>query len=112
MTPEEFDAAAHQLLTAEQDGSLRLPMQLGNLAAAVSGSHQPSSGGRGGGRAGGGAGRGQPRSAQAEAAAWGDDVADETVPLRSQHFNDQPAAPSRRRRGGGPGDSAPRGGRI
>jgi len=109
MTPEEFDAAAHQLLTAEQDGSLRLPMQLGNLAAAVSGS---SSGGRGGGRAGAGAGRGQPRSAQAEAAAWGDDVADETAPLRSQHFNDQPAAPSRRRRGGGPGDSAPRGGRI
>lgn len=25
MTPEEFDAAAHQLLTSERDGTLRLP---------------------------------------------------------------------------------------
>ena len=29
MTPEEFDAAAHQLLASEQDGSLRLPRGMG-----------------------------------------------------------------------------------
>ena len=37
MTPEEFDAAAHQLLMAEQDGSLRLPMQLSGLASGLAG---------------------------------------------------------------------------
>ncbi len=26
MTPEEFDAAAHQLLTAEHEGTIRLPV--------------------------------------------------------------------------------------
>ena len=105
MTPEEFDAAAHQLLSAEQDGTLRLPMQLGSLAQAVA----PR--GSGGGGRGGGA-RAPPRTrspAAAEAAAWGDDIPDESVPLRSStqasHFNqsEQPAAPSRRRRGGGGG---------
>ena len=29
MTPEEFDAAAHQLLASERDGSLRLPRGMG-----------------------------------------------------------------------------------
>jgi hypothetical protein len=29
MTPEEFDAAAHQLLASEMDGSLRLPRGMG-----------------------------------------------------------------------------------
>ena len=104
MTPEEFDAAAHQLLSAEQDGTLRLPMQLGSLAQAVG--PRGSGGGRGGGA------RAPPRTrspAAAEAAAWGDDIPDESVPLRSStqasHFNqsEQPAAPSRRRRGGGGG---------
>jgi len=105
MTPEEFDAAAHQLLSAEQDGTLRLPMQLGSLAQAV-GPRGSGGGGRGGGA------RAPPRTrspAAAEAAAWGDDIPDESVPLRSStqasHFNqsEQPAAPSRRRRGGGGG---------
>ena len=92
MTPEEFDAAAHQLLTAEAEGKLSGPLRLpgmgvGELPAGESG--------------------------------WGDD--DESVPLRSSssalpgapsHFQERspprssdgaspggPDAPSRSRRG-------------
>lgn len=115
MTPEEFDAAAHQLLTAERDGTLRLPMQglgaLGGLLSAGSAAQ--------GGAAGG-----------ASASGWGDE--DEGVPLRSpgasyqgapSHFTSEPQpgqghpmAPSRRRRGGGsgggPGGPPQQGGRM
>lgn len=97
MTPEEFDAAAHQLLTAEAEGKLSGPLRL------------PGMGGIVGDMAGD--------------TGWGDE--EESVPLRSpsstlpgapSHFQDRdprsneaaapsnPAAPSRSRRGrGGPG---------
>ena len=102
MTPEEFDAAAHQLLTAERDGTLRLPMQLGGIASAAAQAASQASGAA---------------AASGPDAAWGDD--DENVPLRSpgapSHFNmdpsgQQPAAPSRRRRGGGAGGAGDRSG--
>ena len=99
MTPEEFDAAAHQLLTAEAEGKLSGPLRL------------PGMGGVVGDLSGDGG--------------WGDD--DESVPLRSpsstlpgapSHFQDRAprsteapppggqAAPSRPRRGrAGPGET-------
>ena len=96
MTPEEFDAAAHQLLTAEAEGKLSGPLRLPGMGGMVS-EMQGDTG-------------------------WGDE--DESVPLRSpsstlpgapSHFQDRaprsneaaapggPAAPSRSRRGRGPG---------
>jgi len=114
MTPEEFDAAAHQLLMAEQDGSLRLPMQLSGLASGLAGQPPPPAQSGRGGR-GGRQGQPRPRPAASEAAAWGDDEPDsERAPLRGSapsHFNpdsQQPAAPSRRRRGGGSGGNSDR----
>ena len=94
MTPEEFDAAAHQLLTAEAEGKLSGPLRLPGMGGLVG--DMPGDSG------------------------WGDD--DENVPLRSpsstlpgapSHFQDRGgapppggvAAPSRARRGrGGPRD--------
>ena len=87
MTPEEFDAAAHQLLTAEAEGKLSGPLRLPGMGGAIG----DMSGDTG----------------------WGDD--DESVPLRSpaatlpgapSHFQapsqgGNPAAPSRPRRGRG-----------
>ena len=89
MTPEEFDAAAHQLLTAEAEGKLSGPLRLPGMGGAI-GDMTGDTG-------------------------WGDD--DESMPLRSpsstlpgapSHFQapsqgGNPAAPSRPRRGrGGP----------
>ena len=98
MTPEEFDAAAHQLLTAEAEGKLSGPLRLPGMGGAI-GDMTGDTG-------------------------WGDD--DESMPLRSpsstlpgapSHFQDRAprsneapppggvAAPSRARRGrGGPRD--------
>merc|ERR1719225_526555 len=89
MTPEEFDAAAAQLLQQERQGSLSGPLRLPGMGGAI-GDMTGDTG-------------------------WGDD--DESMPLRSpaatlpgapSHFQapsqgDNPAAPSRPRRGrGGP----------
>ena len=90
MTPEEFDAAAHQLLVSENTGALRLPANLPSL---------------------------QGRGAMAPDPSWGDEE-DERSPLnpgmperftaRERQPSDLPAAPSRRsRRGGPPGPPGP-----
>ncbi len=89
MTPEEFDAAAHQLLQSENTGALRLPANLPSL---------------------------QPRGGLAPDPSWGDEE-DERSPLnpgmperftaRERQPSDLPAAPSRRRRGGPPGPPGP-----
>ena len=94
MTPEEFDMAAHQLLTAEAEGTLSGPLRLPGMGE-ITGDMPGDTG-------------------------WGDD--DENVPLRSpvsslpgapSHFQGRgsreapsgPSAPSRPRRGrAGPGD--------
>ena len=83
MTPEEFDAAAHQLLTAEAEGKLSGPLRLPGMGGAIG----DMSGDTG----------------------WGDD--DESVPLRGAPTQFQgpagtggPAAPSRRKGKPGPGD--------
>jgi hypothetical protein len=98
MTPEEFDAAAHQLLASERDGTLRLPQ--GGMGAAM--------------------------GAMALDPRWGDED-DERTPLhpagalpgaparftsseRQPSDATGPTAPSRMRRGGGPGGSGGRGG--
>ena len=84
MTPEEFDAAAHQLLMQEQSGGLRLPSE--RTASPTSGAADYSSGG--------GSETDYP----------------ESEPLRGApaRFRDEggasgggPVVPSRRKRGGG-----------
>ena len=65
MTPEEFDAAAHQLLTAEAEGTLSGPLRLPGMGG-VTGDMPGDTG-------------------------WGDD--DENVPLRSP-ASSLPGAPS------------------
>jgi len=95
MTPEEFDAAAHQLLLSEHDGGLRPTMPGGGAAA----------------------GRGRAPARFAPEPRWGDAADDdERAPLNPlpgapvrfttserQSSDAVPLAPSRRRRGGGAG---------
>ena len=93
MTPEEFDAAAHQLLTAEAEGKLSGPLRLPGMGG-MAGAMQGDSG-------------------------WGDD--DENVPLRSpsstlpgapSHFQDRaPRSTEAPPPGGASGPSRPRRGR-
>ncbi len=113
MTPEEFDAAAHQLLQGEQDGSLRLPQgaaaAFGAMARGAGGVGDPHAQAQQAAHARGRGGRGG-----AAAGGWGDED-DERAPLnpnltgaparfsaadRQPEDAAPPMAPSRRRRGG------------
>ena len=88
MTQEEFDEAAHRLLQAEQEGTIRLPQGggIGGLAGALSGAGAAGAGGGAVAGARGGGGWGQHDAYEA----------DETAPLRSPH-GAGPQVPSRSR---------------